>query len=584
MSLKDMFKKRTLSPQEIKQAERVRKAKDTLLEFQAPEGLFQKCNCCGKPVYNEDLIENDYVCPVCGNYFRIRPKTRIAMVLDKDTFEEWDAKMDTSDPLNFPGYKNKLERQRSVTNLDEAVITGKGKILGKDVVIAVMGADFMMGSMGEVVGEKITRAVERATQMRLPIIIFTCSGGARMQEGIVSLMQMAKTSAAIRKHSEAGLFYLPVLTDPTTGGVTASFAMLGDVILAEPGALIGFAGPRVIAQTIGQKLPEGFQRAEFLVEKGIIDGVVERQELKETVWKLLNIHQDALKYIHYGDTQNVENLPEIRNSCGKAAGCDKKELTAWERVEISRSKERPTTLSYVQQVFDDFLELHGDRAFRDDGAVIGGIAMFGGQPMTVIGQQKGKNVKENIYRNFGMASPEGYRKALRLMKQAEKFGRPVVTFVDTPGAACGIEAEERGQGEAIARNLLEMSGIQTPMVSILIGEGGSGGALGLAVTDEVWMMENATYSILSPEGFASILWKDGKRAKEASEVMKITAKDLKKLQIIEKVIREPEPANEENLPEIAEEIREDLDGFLRKSCQKTREQIVEERYERFRRM
>ena len=198
--------------------------------------------------------------------------------------------------------------------------------------------------------------------------------------------------------------------------------------------------------------------------------------------------------------------------------------------------------------------------------------------------QKGKNVKENIYRNFGMASPEGYRKALRLMKQAEKFGRPVVTFVDTPGAACGIEAEERGQGEAIARNLLEMSGIQTPMVSILIGEGGSGGALGLAVTDEVWMMENATYSILSPEGFASILWKDGKRAKEASEVMKITAKDLKKLQIIEKVIREPEPANEENLPEIAEEIREDLDGFLRKSCQKTREQIVEERYERFRRM
>lgn len=405
-----------------------------------------------------------------------------------------------------------------------------------------------------------------------------------MQEGIVSLMQMAKTSAAIRKHSEAGLFYLPVLTDPTTGGVTASFAMLGDVILAEPGALIGFAGPRVIAQTIGQKLPEGFQRAEFLVEKGIIDGVVERQELKETVWKLLKIHQDSMQYIHYGKTQNVENFPEIRSSRGKAGTDGKSELTAWERVEISRSKERPTTLSYVQQIFDEFLELHGDRAFRDDGAVIGGIAMFSGQPVTVIGQQKGKNVKENIYRNFGMASPEGYRKALRLMKQAEKFGRPVVTFVDTPGAACGIEAEERGQGEAIARNLLEMSGIRTPMVSILIGEGGSGGALGLAVTDEVWMMENATYSILSPEGFASILWKDGKRAKEASEVMRITAKDLKNLRIIERVIREPEPANEENLPEIAEEIREDLDGFLRKSSQKTREEIVEERYERFRRM
>lgn len=576
--LKHMFKKTAVLFRDREDRNQEKK------EPSAPEGLWLKCPKCGEVVYRDDVKAHGYVCPKCEGYFRIGTRTRIRMVADQGTFQEWFTDLETENPLEYPGYEEKIADLQEKTKLHEAVTVGKCMVNGLETVLGVCDARFLMGSMGYVVGEKITRAFERATEEKLPVVLFTSSGGARMQEGIVSLMQMAKTSAAIRKHSEAGLFYLPVLTDPTTGGVTASFAMLGDVILAEPGALIGFAGPRVIAQTIGQKLPEGFQRAEFLVEKGIIDGVVERQELKETVWKLLNIHQDALQYIHYGDTQNVENLPEIRNSCGKAAGCDKKELTAWERVEISRSKERPTTLSYVQQVFDDFLELHGDRAFRDDGAVIGGIAMFGGQPVTVIGQQKGKNVKENIYRNFGMASPEGYRKALRLMKQAEKFGRPVVTFVDTPGAACGIEAEERGQGEAIARNLLEMSGIQTPMVSILIGEGGSGGALGLAVTDEVWMMENATYSILSPEGFASILWKDGKRAKEASEVMKITAKDLKKLQIIEKVIREPEPANEENLPEIAEEIREDLDGFLRKSCQKTREQIVEERYERFRRM
>ena len=576
--LKHMFKKTAVLFRDREDRNQEKK------EPSAPEGLWLKCPKCGEVVYRDDVKAHGYVCPKCEGYFRIGTRTRIRMVADTGTFQEWFTDLETENPLEYPGYEEKIADLQEKTKLHEAVTVGKCMVNGLETGLGVCDARFLMGSMGYVVGEKITRAFERATEEKLPVVLFTSSGGARMQEGIVSLMQMAKTSAAIRKHSEAGLFYLPVLTDPTTGGVTASFAMLGDVILAEPGALIGFAGPRVIAQTIGQKLPEGFQRAEFLVEKGIIDGVVERQELKETVWKLLNIHQDALQYIHYGDTQNVENLPEIRNSRGKTAECDKKELTAWERVEISRSKERPTTLSYVQQVFDDFLELHGDRAFRDDGAVIGGIAMFGGQPVTVIGQQKGKNVKENIYRNFGMASPEGYRKALRLMKQAEKFGRPVVTFVDTPGAACGIEAEERGQGEAIARNLLEMSGIQTPMVSILIGEGGSGGALGLAVTDEVWMMENATYSILSPEGFASILWKDGKRAKEASEVMKITAKDLKKLQIIEKVIREPEPANEENLPEIAEEIREDMDGFLRKSCQKTREQIVEERYERFRRM
>ena len=576
--LKHMFKKTAVLFRDREDRNQEKK------EPSAPEGLWLKCPKCGEVVYRDDVKAHGYVCPKCEGYFRIGTRTRIRMVADTGTFQEWFTELETENPLEYPGYEEKIADLQEKTKLHEAVTVGKCMVNGLETVLGVCDARFLMGSMGYVVGEKITRAFERATEEKLPVVLFTSSGGARMQEGIVSLMQMAKTSAAIRKHSEAGLFYLPVLTDPTTGGVTASFAMLGDVILAEPGALIGFAGPRVIAQTIGQKLPEGFQRAEFLVEKGIIDGVVERQELKETVWKLLKIHQDSMQYIHYGKTQNVENFPEIRSSRGKAGTDGKSELTAWERVEISRSKERPTTLSYVQQIFDEFLELHGDRAFRDDGAVIGGIAMFGGQPVTVIGQQKGKNVKENIYRNFGMASPEGYRKALRLMKQAEKFGRPVVTFVDTPGAACGIEAEERGQGEAIARNLLEMSGIQTPMVSILIGEGGSGGALGLAVTDEVWMMENATYSILSPEGFASILWKDGKRAKEASEVMKITAKDLKKLQIIEKVIREPEPANEENLPEIAEEIREDLDGFLRKSSQKTREEIVEERYERFRRM
>ena len=576
--LKHMFKKTAVLFRDREDRNQEKK------EPSAPEGLWLKCPKCGEVVYRDDVKAHGYVCPKCEGYFRIGTRTRIRMVADTGTFQEWFTDLETENPLEYPGYEEKIADLQEKTKLHEAVTVGKCMVNGLETVLGVCDARFLMGSMGYVVGEKITRAFERATEEKLPVVLFTSSGGARMQEGIVSLMQMAKTSAAIRKHSEAGLFYLPVLTDPTTGGVTASFAMLGDVILAEPGALIGFAGPRVIAQTIGQKLPEGFQRAEFLVEKGIIDGVVERQELKETVWKLLKIHQDSMKYIHYGKTQNVENFPEIKSSRGKAGTDGKSELTAWERVEISRSKERPTTLSYVQQIFDEFLELHGDRAFRDDGAVIGGIAMFSGQPVTVIGQQKGKNVKENIYRNFGMASPEGYWKALRLMKQAEKFGRPVVTFVDTPGAACGIEAEERGQGEAIARNLLEMSGIRTPMVSILIGEGGSGGALGLAVTDEVWMMENATYSILSPEGFASILWKDGKRAKEASEVMKITAKDLKNLRIIERVIREPEPANEENLPEIAEEIREDLDGFLRKSSQKTREEIVEERYERFRRM
>jgi acetyl-CoA carboxylase carboxyl transferase subunit beta len=256
-------------------------------EPQVPKGLFQKCPSCGDPIYSEDMAENYYSCPRCKSYFRIRPRTRIRMIIDEGTFEEWDQGLESSDPLNFPGYKKKLSHLKQVTNLEEAVVTGKGTINGLPVVIAVMGTDFMMGSMGEVVGEKITRAVERATEERLPVIIFTCSGGARMQEGMVSLMQMAKTSAALKKHDEAGLLYITVLTDPTTGGVTASFAMLGDVILAEPKALIGFAGPRVIQQTIGQKLPEGFQTAEFLLEHGFVDKIVERRNLKYVLYSII---------------------------------------------------------------------------------------------------------------------------------------------------------------------------------------------------------------------------------------------------------------------------------------------------------
>ena len=580
MSLKDMFKKRTLSPQEIKQAERVRKAKDTLLEFQAPEGLFQKCNCCGKPVYNEDLIENDYVCPVCGNYFRIRPKTRIAMVLDKDTFEEWDAKIDEGErpenPLDFRVYTEKVEALRVKTGLDEAVITGKATICGYPVVIGVCDGRFMMASMGHAVGEKITRAVERATEERLPVVLFTCSGGARMQEGIISLMQMAKTSAALKRHSDAGFLYIPVLTDPTTGGVTASFAMLGDIILAEPGALIGFAGPRVIEQTIGQKLPEGFQRAEFLLEHGFVDRIVTRDEMKEVLGQILKMHTVT--------DEKKEDCPEKKKEHRKNISAGKENVSDWERVLKSREKERPVGKDYIDRLFTDFVELHGDRYYKDDPAVVGGIAYFHGKAVTVIAQCKGKTTKENLERNFAMPSPEGYRKARRLMKQAEKFHRPVINFVDTPGAFCGMEAEERGQGEAIARNLFELSGLKVPVLSVVIGEGGSGGALALAVADEVWMLENSVYSVLSPEGFASILWKDSSRSAEAAKMMKLTAADLKKLGVIERVFPEPQNFSVLTMKPTAELLRAGLAEFLTKYQKLETKDLLEGRYERFRKL
>lgn len=260
------------------------------------------------------------------------------------------------------------------------------------------------------------------------------------------------------------------------------------------------------------------------------------------------------------------------------------QLRAWDRVQIARSAERPTSLDYIRGIFDSFLELHGDRTFRDDGAVIGGIGVINGISVTIIGQQKGRNVKENIRRNFGMPYPEGYRKALRLMKQAEKFHRPIICFVDTPGAFCGMEAEERGQGEAIARNLFEMSGLKVPILSVVIGEGGSGGALALAVANEVWMLENSTYSILSPEGFASILWKDSKRSAEAAEIMKITAEDLKQHGIIEKVIKEDEPVSLENIDLVTEQMKQGINEFIAAHKEKDGDILVKERYDRFRRM
>lgn len=254
---------------------------------QVPDGMFQKCSSCGSTLYEEDIRENWYCCPECGAHFRISPWMRISMVTDQESFEEWDADLIGENPLDFPDYEEKLEGLRQKTGLSEAVVTGCGSIRGTRAAIGVMSPDFLMGSMGTAVGEKITRMIERATRERLPIILFCCSGGARMQEGIFSLMQMAKTSQALKRHDEAGLLYISILTDPTMGGVTASFAMLGDVILAEPGALIGFAGERVIRQTIGQKLPEGFQSAEFLLKHGFVDRIVRREQMRQVLAVLL---------------------------------------------------------------------------------------------------------------------------------------------------------------------------------------------------------------------------------------------------------------------------------------------------------
>ena len=270
---------------------RKQSVKKNTSKIDIPIGKWLKCDGCKEIVYRDDVRSNFNICPVCGHYFRMHIAKRLELIIDEGSYEKFDLNIDTTNPLNIEDYPKKVKLLREKTGLPEAVSAGKCKINGEDVVICVMDSGFMMGSMGTVVGEKITYSIEKAIELKLPFVMFSVSGGARMQEGIMSLMQMAKTVSALTKLDEAGLLYISVLTDPTYGGVTASFASLGDIIIAEPKAMIGFAGPRVIEQTIGEELPEGFQTAEFLLEHGFIDKIVERRELKTTISKLIKLHK-----------------------------------------------------------------------------------------------------------------------------------------------------------------------------------------------------------------------------------------------------------------------------------------------------
>ena len=531
-----------------------------------PPGMWIKCTKCGKLIYRKELEKNKFICMKCGKYFRMPSENRILDIIDEGSFVELFTDVLDKNPIDFPGYSEKKEIIKKETNLEEAVITGKASIGHIEVMLGVCDTRYLMGSMGYIVGEKITKLFENATKAQLPVIMINCSGGARMQEGIISLMQMAKTVDSVKQHSDAGLLYISVLTDPTTGGVAASFAMLGDVILAEPNSLIGFAGPRVIEQTTKQKLPVGFQTSEFLYEHGFLDMIVIRRELKERIYEILKAHQKP------------KVIERKRKTISVCTFCDYKD--SWKKVQLSRKIDRPTAVDYITHVFERFIEFHGDGETGEDQAIIGGIAFLDNIPVTVIGHQKGKTTEERIIRNFGMAHPEGYRKAIRLMKEAEKFRRPIITFIDTPGAACGVEAEKRGEASAIAKCIYEMFNLKVPILSILIGEGGSGGALGLAVANEVWAMENSTYSILSPEGFASILWKNEKRAKEAANLMKMTAKDLLDLGVIEKILPEGNGASEFKV--ITDFLQVQILDFIYNMSLKNEDEIVASRETRFR--
>ena len=417
------------------------------------------------------------------------------------------------------------------------------------------------------------RACEQAVERRIPLGSVTASGGARMQEGCVSLMQLAKTSQAIGRLHEEGVLFISLLTDPTYGGVSASFATLGDLLVSEPGSYIGFAGPKVIEQTIRQKLPEGFQTAGFLLEHGQLDLVEARETLRVTLRKILDLHATAGEGASLPET---DGEPPITDPTRLAV------RDPWEIVQLARHVDRPNMLEYVGYVFDDFQELYGDRLFREDAAIVGGLARLAGRTVMVVGHQKGHTTQEMMERNFGMPNPEGYRKGLRLMRYAAKFGMPIVTLVDTPGAYPGLGAEERGQSIAIAQSIMEMSRFRVPIVVVVTGEGGSGGALALAVGDRVLMFENSYYSVISPEGCSTILFKDAAEAPRAAAALRITAPDLLGLKIMDGIVPEPEGGAHEDHAAAARNLKTAIVSSLSALLELPPEELVAKRYDRFR--
>lgn len=551
------------------------------ISTEGPATSWWLCLRCSLPIYEKRMQRHNGVCPECGYHRRLGARERLDLLLDAGTAVAIEPALGADDVLGFVdsrSYRDRLDDARRSTGLYDAAVAASGSLAGCRVVVVALEFDFLGGSLGSAVGEVIAESAEVAVEQRCGLVIVAASGGARMQEGALSLMQMAKAAQALRMLAEAGLPTISVISDPTYGGVAASFATLGDVIVAEPAARMGFAGPRVIERTISEQLPDGFQTAEFLLDHGQIDMIVPRGELKATLGRLL----DGLGT---GPPRMVRPLRgrALSSNCRLIVDHDDlPDTDCWDAVRGARELDRPTTLDLIGTMFERFDELHGDRLAGDCPAMVGGLAWFNGRPVMVIGQQKGHSAQELRNRNFGMALPSGYRKAARLMRLAERANIPLVTLVDTGGAYPGVEAEKAGQALAIAENLRLMSGLRTPIVSVVVSEGGSGGALGIAVADRVLALQNAVYTVISPEGCAAILWRDAAAAPQAARALGLGTRSLLRHGVIDGVVPEPDGGAGHDPVGTALRLASVLDRELSQLCGRPTALLLADRFDRYR--
>jgi acyl-CoA carboxylase subunit beta len=537
---------------------------------------FQQC-----PVCKTELYTSIAVCDHCGYHFVWSASDRVAHLADPGTFRPIGRPLQPVDFLGFVDehpYATKLISGQKQTGLRDAILTGRCRTGGTEAVLAVLDFHFMGGSMGSVVGEHITSAFEYATRHRLPVVTVVNTGGARMQEGIISLMQMPKTAAAVQRFHASGLLYLSILASPTTGGVFASFASLGDVILAEPNALVGFAGPRIAEQVTGQKLPAGSHRAEMLLTSGQLDAIIARHDLPHIVATLLKatIVRAKQRRVQSSHTIHTDELPLVSAHMPRNA--------AWECVYLARHPDRPTARDYIRYLSPNFLELQGDRCYGDDPTVVTGLGSISGRTVIFVGQQR-YNGAHVSYTSEGRTRPrpEGYRKAIRMMDLAAQLHCPLVTFVDTSGADPGDESEKHGIAWSLAHCLSTMSSLPVPVVTAIIGEGASGGAVAFAVADHILMLQNAIYEVISPEGAATILYRDAQRARQVAEQLKLTAFDCQQLGIVDAIVPEPLAGAHTDPPRVMQALQQHVLFALTELERVPVKKLRARRYRKFRR-
>ncbi len=533
-----------------------------------------RCLVCDYELGEDPLYKRYRICPQCRFHYSLTARERIELLADERSFKETNRNLVSLDPLSFSNgraYKSSLSRDQKRTGLTEAAVTGRCKIGGHKVIILVLDFGFLGGSMGSVVGEKVALAFEMARKKNRPLVAVISGGGARLQEGVLSLMQMAKTVTAANQLRERRIPFIAVMANPTTGQAYASFANLADVIIAEPGALMGLAPMRILKNLSEAPLPLDAHTAESHLKHGLIDMVADREELKEYIEKLLTV-------LHY------ENNGAISKKQAKKIKLDSPgEPEASEAVALVRHHQRPTSSYYIRKLIDSFVELHGDRMSGDDRSLIGGLGMLRGQRVMVIAQERqGSNGSHNGHSNY--IFPEGFRKAQRLMALAARFELPVITFIDTSGAYPGLEAEEQGIGNIIANTLSMMMELPVPVVSVIVGEGTGEGALALSVADRILMQENALYSPVSLERAAELLSRDSTKVQEAVETLRLTSQDCQDLGIVDIVVPEAEGGAHVNPDETAEYLRlalvRELGFLLRRRTNK----LVKERQNKFRKM